>query len=323
MAKREKSANTNDSIAELVRLAGPRPDVPPHVQQRVHAAVHAEWRSTLRRRWTLHWGMPLALAATVILGIALSNRSPEIKAAPIATVALIDGGDRLASGLATGDPIYPGDAIATGEFGVALTGNRGLVLRLDAGTDATFESSEKLTLRNGRIYADTGQSIYGGTSVTIRTSVGSVTDVGTLFAVTHSDGDMSVAVREGRVDVSGSAGSYTAEAGDLLTLKQNDVAFDKLPPYDSSWQWAEALAPSFDIESGTLLDFLRWAARETGKELVFENDDARVAATGTRLHGSISGLTPSEAIESVLPTTKFGSGYRIDERRIVIGGVSQ
>ena len=319
MAKHERPANSapNDSIAELVRLAGPRPDVPPHVQQRVRDAVHAEWRSTLKRRWTFQWGMPLALAATVILGIALSSRSPEIRVAPVATVALVDGGEVLASGLAAGDAVYPGDAITTGDYGVALSANNGLVLRLDAGTQATFESGEELILATGRIYADTGQSIYGGTSITIRTNVGSATDIGTLFAVAHLDGGMSVAVREGRVDVSGSVGSYTAEAGDLLTLKQDDVLFEKLPPYDSSWQWAEALAPSFEIEDRTLLDFLKWAARETGKELVFEDDDARIGAMGTRLHGSVSGFTPSEAIDSVLPTTRFE--YRIDERRIVIG----
>jgi len=331
MAKHERSGNgasdANDSIAELVRLAGPRPEVPPQVQQRVHDAVHAEWRSALRQRRTLRWGVPVALAATVILGVALSSRGPEVRIAPIATVALVDANDSPAKGLSIGDPIYPGEAIATDDFGVALTVSNGLLLRLDAGTEATLDSSEELTLHMGRIYADTGQGIYGDSSITIRTSVGSATDIGTLFAVTHLDGDMSVAVREGRVDVSGSGGSYTAEAGDMLTLKPNDdVVFDKVPPYDSAWKWAEALAPSFEIENRTILDFLKWVARETGRELVFEDDDARIAAMGNWLRGSVSDFTvsdfpTSEAIESVLATTKLE--YRVDERRIVIGSASQ
>ena len=54
---------------------------------------------TLKRRWTLQWGLPLALAATVILGIALSSRSPETSVSPVATVTLIDGGEKLPSGL--------------------------------------------------------------------------------------------------------------------------------------------------------------------------------------------------------------------------------
>ena len=46
-------------------------------------------------------------------------------------------------------------------------------------------------------------AVYGGPSITIRTGVGSATDIGTLFSVAHHDDDMRVAVREGRVDVSG------------------------------------------------------------------------------------------------------------------------
>ena len=322
MTKHERSADEasgdKDSIAELLRLAGPRPDVPPDVRQRVHDVVQSEWRSTLRQRRTLHWGVPLALAATVILGIALSSRGPEIRVPPLATVALIEGGETLPSGLSTGDAIFPGEAIATDDFGVALTYNNGLSLRLDVGTEATLDSSEELTLLTGRIYADTGESIYDDTSITIRTSVGSATDIGTLFAVAHFDGDMSVAVREGRVDVSANGGSYTAEAGDMLTLKaSDDVVFDRVAPYDNLWEWTETLAPSFAIENRSLTDFLKWAARETGRQLVFENDDTRRAAMATRLHGSVSGFTPSEAVASVLPTTSFE--YSIDERRILIG----
>jgi hypothetical protein len=104
----------------------------------------------------------------------------------------------------------------------------------------------------------------------------------------------------------------------MLTLKANDdVVFDKVTPYDDAWDWTETLAPTFEIENRPLADFLKWAARETGRELVFENDDTRLAAMSTRLHGSVSGFTPSEAVASVLPTTSFE--YSIDERRILIG----
>jgi hypothetical protein len=128
---------------------------------------------------------------------------------------------------------------------------------------------------------------------------------------------MKVAVREGKVDVSGHRDSYTAEEGDLLILQPNDgVVFDKVPAYDSSWDWAEALAPAFDIENRSVLDFLKWAARETGKELVFENEDVRKAAMVSYLSGSVSGFTPAEAVDSVMPTTNFE--HRIDAQRITI-----
>jgi hypothetical protein len=314
----EPTTAAGDSIAELLRLAGPRPEVPPDVEQRVHDAVRAEWRNTVRQRRTLRWGVPVALAAAVVLAVALSSRDPEVRTAPIATVVVVDSDSgALASGLSAGDAVYPGDEIVTGDFGAALAVNEGVSLRLDAGTSVTLESIEELALRTGRIYADTGEASYKDSSITVRTGVGSATDIGTRFAVAFLDGDMNVAVREGKVDVSGDRGSYTAEAGDMLTLTPNaDVVFDELAPYDSSWAWAEALAPTFDIENRTLLDFLKWAARETGRELVFEDDATRMSAMSARLHGSVSGFTPSEALESVLPTTRFK--YRVDARQIVI-----
>lgn len=308
-------ATANDSIAELVRLAGPRPAVPPHVEQRVYTAVRNEWRSTVRQRHTLRWGLPFALAATIVLAVTLMSRAPEVRVTPIATVALVDGN----GGLSVGDSIYPGDSLATGASGMALTVNNGLSLRMAAGTAVTFDSMKELTLRSGRVYVDTGQSVYGDPSLAVHTSVGSARDIGTRFAVAFVDGDMRVAVREGRVDVAGKQGSYTAEAGEVLTLQPDaDIARGKISVYDSSWDWAAALAPAFDIENRSLLDFLKWAARETGKELVFEHDAARLAAMKTRLHGSVAGFTPAEAIPPVLSTTSFGYRVRVDEQQIVI-----
>jgi hypothetical protein len=306
-----------------MRLAGPRPAVPPHVEKRVYDTVQAEWRSTLRQRRTLRWGMPIALAASVLLAIALGNRSPEMRAAPIATVALVEGSNAGTPGeLSIGDPVFPGDDIATGDGGLALTVSNGLSLRLAPGTTATFDSIGELTLQAGRIYADTGSSAYDRRSITVRTRVGSARDIGTRFAVAYADGDMSVAVREGRVDVSHDRGIYTADAGELLKLRSGeDVILDRVPIYDSSWDWAAALAPAFDLESHSLLDFLKWAAHETGKELVFENDAARLAAMGIRPRGSLEGFTPIEAVDSVLATTSLG--YRVDARQIVISDAAR
>lgn len=90
-----------------------------------------------------------------------------------------------------------------------------------------------------------------------------------------------------------------------------------MPPHDPSWDWAAALAPPFDIDRQPLIDFLQWAARETGRELVFTSDAARVAAMVNRLSGTVEGLTPSEAIDAVRPTIPSFS-LRADDRRLVV-----
>jgi ferric-dicitrate binding protein FerR (iron transport regulator) len=181
-----------------------------------------------------------------------------------------------------------------------------------------MESVDTVTLASGRLYVDSGEAVYRNRHITIRTDAGIAKDVGTQFGVSYTGDAMSVSVREGKVDVSAESESYTAESGDRLVLApDSEVVFGRISRYDDSWDWAVALAPGFDIHNRSLVDFLDWAARETGKDLVFANNDVRLAAMGTTLRGSVADFTPSEAIESVLATTGFE--YRMDNRRIAIG----
>lgn len=319
----KRGGPNGDSIATLMRLAGPRATVPLQVEQRVHAAVRQAWCGAVRRRRVFRWSVPFALAATIFFAVTLSSRGPDISVVPVATVVLLEGSDGLqGNGLSIAKEIYPGDVIETGDFGVSLAGRNGLSLRLGAGTTATFGSSRELTLVAGRIYVDTGLSAEDDRAITVKTRIGSATDIGTRFAVNYLDGEMSVAVRDGRVDVADNRQSYRTESGEKLTLMPNEAVIrESIPLYDSSWDWAVALAPAFEINDRSLLDFLEWASRETGKELVFESDEVRIAAMETRLRGSVVDFTPLEAVGSVLPTTRFE--YRVDPQQIVIGGYSR
>ncbi len=319
MTDHEKPSDEKDSVARLIQLAGPRPAIPDDVRQRVHAAARREWQTAYERRRTFRWGMPFALAAaTAAVAVFLVLRAPEVVIAPVATVALVgDGTSDTNAGLTRGDVVYPGTALVTGERGVALTLNNGLSVRLDAGTTVTFESIESVALDEGRLYADTGPAIYDDRSITVRTRVGSATDVGTQFAVALDGDDMRVAVREGRVDVTAGRDAWTAQAGERLTITPGSGAtFDSVSQHDESWNWASSLAPTFDIENRSLLDFLRWAARETGRELVFESEEVRIAAMRTTLSGSIEDFTPMEVVGAVMPTTRFG--WRVDDGRILV-----
>jgi hypothetical protein len=106
-------------------------------------------------------------------------------------------------------------------------------------------------------------------------------------------------------------------AGERLLIEPGQgVKVREVSPHDDYWAWVSGLAPVYDIENRSLLDFLRWAARETGRELVFEDNDLRMAVMKTDLHGSIEDFGPDEAISAVLATTSFH--YRVAEDRIVI-----
>ena len=309
---------SDDSIAELLRLAGPRPAVPPGARARVHTAVKQEWRRTVaaRRRW--RWAVPASLAAAVVLAVALGGRLPLVDREPVATVIVVAGAGAQPHGLVAGDPLYPGDTITTGDHGVSIAFGNGLSLRLAADTVAVVEALDEVRLTTGTVYADSGPRSRADRRITVHTDIGSATDHGTQFAVGYDRGAMTVAVREGSVRIDARRAEYTADAGEQVTFRRGEEArYTELPSHDDSWRWAAALAPSFDIDRRPVIDFLHWVTRETGKELVFATEGARLAAMATRLNGSVAGLTPSEAIEAVRPTIpRFR--FRVDEERVIV-----
>jgi hypothetical protein len=68
------------------------------------------------------------------------------------------------------------------------------------------------------------------------------------------------------------------------------------------------------------LDFLQWTARETGRRLDIADEATEHAIGRTRLHGSVRGLTPLEALGRVLSATSLRFDLREDAIRVSSGG---
>ena len=330
----------DQTVEKLLRLAGPRSPIPEDVESRVYNRVRTEWHASstppesarvyneVHRQWKKskpqagirRWAMPLAFAAAVFMTIAVITQPSPIEPVnvPVGTIARVIGDDSAGALPEVGHLIYPGETLSTGpRQGLSLSLRRAESLRIDAQTILVVQSADEFRLVRGRIYADTGDFIYRDQGLVINTSMGSVTDVGTQFSVSAADESIVVAVREGRVDVDQGSEQLVAVAGERLLVHRKDGAtVDTLAAHDSYWDWVTTLAPEFDIENKSLLDFLRWASRETGRELVFETNELQMSAMRTDLHGSVSGFDPLEAVRSVLATTKFK--YRIEHDKIVI-----
>ena len=328
------------AMARLMRLAGPRNPIPKDVEIRVYNVVSATWQRSaadartgrvydnVQREWAQHgwrnrarrWMMPLAIAATAALAVVIIGQPPPATTipAPVGTVARMVDADGSAGLPAPGADVFPGDVLQTGPGdGISLSLSGAESLRLDENSAIEILAADRFRLVSGRLYADTGDLMYRQARLVIDTPVGVVTDIGTQFAVATEDSRLEVAVREGRVDVSRDAEVRIAVAGERMRLAP-DGAFstESLATHDEYWDWASALAPAFDIENKSLLDFLRWAARESGRALEFEDQDLRMAAMRTDLHGSVAGFEPLEAVRSVLATTAFQ--YRIEADRIIV-----
>ncbi len=332
------SDDDNESLARLIKLAGERPEIPLSVESRVYHRVQQEWQTAtaepdgkkvyekVHKTWRrgsmraafLRWTLPLGVAASAAIAVYIMAPPDTAPLQSVATVSRVVSDGPLSSRYATGATVYNGETISTGpEEGLSLLLARSESLRIDANTTIRMDAVDQFTLLNGRVYADSGQFVYRDGGLKIETSFGLVTDVGTQFSVTASDASLEVAVREGRVDVQDENARYAAKVGERLKLAAGEPAsVTEIDTHDEYWEWVTDLTPALNLTNKSLLDFLKWAARETGRELRFDSDESRMAAMRTDVHGSIDGLTPDEALAAILATTTVH--YRIENDRIII-----
>ena len=309
--------DTSDSdIERLIRAAGSRPAPGADRAARVRLAVEGEWRAEARarrlRRWT---GAGAAmLAAAAVLFVAMQPRStvappsPPTVTAPIARVAAAQGAvtTELTGGraviAAVGQAIAAGSNIltnATSRATVALTD--GGEIRVDTDTSATLVDSRTVQLERGGIYLDSGASTPG--SFTVRTSSGTVRDIGTRFEVRVGGRDLRVRVRDGAVQLERAGRIDRAPTGtELVARADGTVSTRSVDPFAADWAWTTEAAPPFTVENATLEAFLQWAAKEGGWTIEW-SDALRQQARTTILHGAITGMTPAEALGVVLPTS--------------------
>src|SRR5688572_3341265 len=262
MIDKEKT-NGEDALAELLRIAGPRPKVAEDVKARVRATVHAEWaREVTRRRRTRIVTIASALAAAAVLGGVLLFR-------PVPTITPLPQ---------TGTTIETAGESTSIDWG-------GASLRLDHDTHIRLESDRVAVVTSGAVYYSSNGDSAG---VEIRTPFGSVRDIGTQFEVRVDDTSLRVRVREGRVDLRGTI----ADAGTELIATAATIETRVITRSGPEWAWAERAAPPVVIEGMTLGDVVGLAAREKGLEIDWRAD---AGARAKRLHGQTP-LSPEEAL---------------------------
>lgn len=313
-----------DSVARLMILAGPRAAIPAELQARVYAKTLEAWRNNqpvpgpVTR--VLKIAMPLALAASILLAVTFLLRPGLVDAPLVGVIVRINVAPGThAPSVRKGDTVRAGDTLHTADGTLlSILLPEGTSLRLASNTSLQLDEQRGFTLLAGEIYADSGHLVSGTSALEIRTGLGLITDVGTQFLVSYRDEVLNIAVREGRVDVRNTHATYATPAGSRLTLQAaGDVVRGDISATDNAWNWVVDVAPAFDIENRSLLEFLTWVSRETGKELIFTDKKSRDAAMTAVLHGSIRGFTPLEAVTSVVPTTALD--YKIHETSIVVG----
>lgn len=314
----EASPDDRD-LAALLQAAGARPNASDEVTAAVRAAAAHEWRASLaaRRRqqqvrrfagWAAAAGIAVA-AFGVWLESPMLRSQPEVVASLARVVGTVEQnrGDGRWTPLASDATLPSGAQLRTGGDGrAALRLASGIELRLDARTLVALNDVGRATLAQGAVYVDAGRPDgLPGPEFDLVTPAGTVSHLGTQYAARVAGDGVLVAVREGRVLVSGDAGDVIGSAGEQLTIAAGRVSRAPLPRTAATWDWVGSVTPPFDIEGRSVESFLVWAARETGRTVVYESPDTARQARTVLLRGTVAGLTPDEAVQAVLSTTSL------------------
>ncbi len=307
----------DDVIEKLIGAAGARPGARADQKARVEAHVYAAWQRQLHSRRVkrrLWWSGALAAG---LLAFAWLRTQQVTQLPPATLIGTVAVSHRPFS--ATHDPLIAGSSLDTGPLGganIALAS--GVELRVDQATSVELLDATRLRLLTGRIYVDSHDSARQKRSVLIETPFGTFEDTGTQFELQLQPHQLRLRVREGSVQRHAGAAHERFERGVEFVIEGSGATRrGSIAAHDAEWGWAQSLAVPFRLDGATLASFLDWATREQGMQLRYESDRVRRVAEQTVLHGSMDGLSPQAAIDSVLATTTLRTAHR-DNASLVI-----
>jgi ferric-dicitrate binding protein FerR (iron transport regulator) len=264
------------------------------------ASLHSEWRkrTALRRR---HRALRLATAAAASLAVAaigflwLQGRTTPTPAA-LATVELVDGGDvtwrddrSQAQALGARREFGEGERLATGPgTRVALRWHDGGSLRLDSSSRLELVSDDAVRLTAGSLYFDSigGADGIAAPALAVQTPAGEVVHIGTQFMVTVASDEVVLSVREGQVKVTGDGFALVVDTNEELDLRGDGThEVSPIDGHDERWAWAATVAPQIELDGRTISYVVAWAARETGRRVVYATPTAETRARDDVLRG--------------------------------------
>jgi len=287
---------TEDRLEALFEGMSPRA-APPEAARLKALTAAREAFEALKRRRRRRIGAAVALAASAVCAWLLTTT--EILPAKPFAVELADAQGLKVNGVGIPDDVRllevaPGSRLETVQP-VRLAFGRATDLRINGQSSLVWLDADHLQLIEGAVYVDTG----GKDDMTVVTSRGTVTDIGTRFLVSMEDGALEVAMRSGRTLVDSSLGKFEASAtqgrGDVLRLSDRRVTSAVERTSDDRWQWIHSVARGY--ESDRVAVVLEEIAADLGLLLTYVDDGTRAWVMNQQLKGeSLTGLEPRKAL---------------------------
>jgi ferric-dicitrate binding protein FerR (iron transport regulator) len=310
------------------------PALSPDAMARIRRATEAEWRAQTGGSPRRVWIPRAAAAAGAVLALAaawqLWVRGPGLAdGAPMAQLARAEGAGvvqvrALWRDLAVG----VGSELRTGgdfevQGGSLLKLHGGGNVRVAPNSRFAVLSANSVRLDRGEMYVDIPPGTRAGESFVAVTGAGEFRHVGTQFAIAVVNGTTRLRVREGQVQWHAADGDSTVPAGtEVLIDRHMNVTRGAVERVGQHWAWTETMAPEIDIDNRPLGEFLDWFARETGRRLVIANDTTQRQIDSIRMHGSVRGLTPMQALKAVMASTSLRFDLPAGAIRVSFAGES-
>ncbi len=309
-------------------------DPSPEALARVRKVVESAWLSTVEtappaRRW-----LPLAAAASLLLLLVaclglFMNFSQSSRDVPAAHLVGF-----VAPGVTEEHLFERQETLSTGAMlrahrsyeihGQALMQlEDGGSLRVAPGSEIEILAKDDVRLEHGEMYVDIPFGTHTNSAFTARTAAGEFRHVGTQFSLAVIQGETRLRVREGSVHWLAAGDESTVRAGTELVFRNGAKVIErKFAASDAEWDWIAATTPDFEIDNRPLDDFLVWVARESGRKLVLADEQTRRQVMTIRMHGSVRGLTPMQALSAVMSATQLHYELSDGQIRVSFAGHS-
>lgn len=310
------------------------PALSPDALARIRRATEAEWRAQTGSSPRRLWIPRAAAAAAAVLALAAAwqfwMRGPGVAAGePMAQLARAEG-----AGVVQLRSLWRDTAVGIGgelRSGSDFEARGGSLLKLHGGgnvrvaANSRFEvlSANSVRLDRGEMYVDIPPGAHKDASFVAVTGAGEFRHVGTQFAIAVVDGTTRLRVREGQVQWRAPDGDSTLPAGtEVLIDRDMNVTRGAVESVGQHWSWTETMAPEIDIDNRPLGEFLDWFARETGRKLVIADGSTQQQIDAIRMHGSVRGLTPMQALKAVMASTSLRFDLPAGAIRVSFAGES-
>jgi ferric-dicitrate binding protein FerR (iron transport regulator) len=306
--------------------------LPPEALQRIRRATEQEWRSATHMPTGRRWRKQPAAASVAVVAAVLASAYLFTSSAPDAGAVLGELASFDAPGVVERRPLRrdvtfgDGAKLRVGQV-LEMRGNALVILdgggnvRVARATVIEVTADSAISLERGELYVDIPPGSQARGAFRVVTDVGEFRHEGTQFAVATVEGQTRLRVREGRVLWRGAAGDSSVPAGTEVTIDRDGKATRRsIATAGRDWAWMESMTLPTAIENRPLLEFLEYFARETGRKLVID-DAARRQAESIRMHGSVHGLTLTEALSAVMATTTLR--YELPEGAIRVSSAGE